>query len=513
MKSKLQIIATVLTFVFLNSLSAQSTAFTYQGSLATAGAPASGNHNMRFTLKDAPVGGATIGSSLNLNAVPVTNGIFTVELDFGALAFSGANRWLEIVVNGVTLSPRQKVSAVPYSLSTRGMDIDGQGNATFGGGVVASALQTGSVFFRDLPNLNSSQFSIRHLGTNQSLNFRNAWDGIDIMALTKQGDLGVGTTTPEARLHIRAGAAVGAATQGESNVVIEDSGTHYLQMKAPTAAATGILFGSPSNSADGGIIYSNNSKSLGFRNNGNQTRMFIESAGRVSIGTVAPQGGLSVTNSGAVTNFTVPGVHLGRLPGANSADSVVSIVAAPGGGAQLRFYEQGGDDTRLWYDGSQDSMKFDGPGLSKVSVPVLEIRGGADIVEGFDSVDDIILEPGTVVSIDPDTPGALMRSTDPYDLKVAGIVSGAGGVNPGMHLGQDGVLDGDTKVAMTGRVYVKASDENGPIRPGDRLTTASLPGHAMKATDSQRSDGTVIGKAMSSLDEATGLVLVLVNLQ
>ena len=123
------------------------------------------------------------------------------------------------------------------------------------------------------------------------------------------------------------------------------------------------------------------------------------------------------------------------------------------------------------------------------------------------------VEPGTVVVIDPDNAGALKTSADAYDYKVAGVVSGARGINPGIHLGQRTVMDGDTKVAMTGRVYVKCSTENGPIRPGDRLTTSWTAGHAMRATDRMRSDGAVIGKAMSVLDEGSGLVLVLVNLQ
>ncbi|MEM7230504.1 MAG: hypothetical protein AAF432_17025, partial [Planctomycetota bacterium] len=144
---------------------------------------------------------------------------------------------------------------------------------------------------------------------------------------------------------------------------------------------------------------------------------------------------------------------------------------------------------------------------------VLRINGGADIVEGFNTADDIVAEPGSVMVIDPNTPGALTISTEAYDFKVAGVVSGANGVNPGIHLGQDGLLDGDTKVAMTGRVYVKCSIENGIIQPGDLLTTASIPGHAMKVTDFARGNGSVIGKAMSTLDEETGMVLVLVNLQ
>jgi hypothetical protein len=142
----------------------------------------------------------------------------------------------------------------------------------------------------------------------------------------------------------------------------------------------------------------------------------------------------------------------------------------------------------------------------------LEITGGGDIVEGFEAREGVV-EAGTVMSIDPQTPGQLTISSSAYDAKVAGVVSGAGGVNHGLRLGQDGVLDGETLVAMTGRVYVKCSSENGAISPGDLLTTADLDGHAMRATDGMRSFGTVIGKAMGSLDQGTGLVLVLVNLQ
>ncbi len=141
------------------------------------------------------------------------------------------------------------------------------------------------------------------------------------------------------------------------------------------------------------------------------------------------------------------------------------------------------------------------------------IRGGADIVEGFDASCGSQIEPGTLMVIDPRNPGKLMPSSMPYDGKVAGIVSGANGVKPGIKLGQDGLMDGDIPIAMTGRVYVKCSTENGAIQPGDLLTTAALSGHAMRATDRDRWDGAVIGKAMSTLSDDTGMVLVLVNLQ
>jgi len=68
-------------------------------------------------------------------------------------------------------------------------------------------------------------------------------------------------------------------------------------------------------------------------------------------------------------------------------------------------------------------------------------------------------------------------------------------------------------VALTGRVYVWADASAGPIRPGDLLTTSDTAGLVMKVTDYERAQGAIIGKAMSSLDEGQGLILVLVGLQ
>jgi hypothetical protein len=148
----------------------------------------------------------------------------------------------------------------------------------------------------------------------------------------------------------------------------------------------------------------------------------------------------------------------------------------------------------------------------KAQVRTLDILGGADIVEGFDA-SERELQPGTVVVIDARHPGEVKASSGSYDRRVAGVVSGAGGIAPGLRLGQKGALEGNTPIAMTGRVYVRASAENGAIEPGDLLTTAETPGSAMRSTDESRSHGAILGKAMTSLKKGTGLVLVLVNLQ
>jgi hypothetical protein len=181
----------------------------------------------------------------------------------------------------------------------------------------------------------------------------------------------------------------------------------------------------------------------------------------------------------------------------------------------------------------------DGDGITNSRV--LRIHGGADLSEGFDvrglqagSTDapaswsgaaqtqtqdrgaaGVTPLPGMVVSIDPENPGQLAVSSESYDRRVAGIISGAGGVNPGMLMGQDGSdAAGDYPVALTGRVYCVCDASSGVIGPGDLLTTSDTPGHAMKVTDHTRAQGAIIGKAMTRLAQGeTGLVLVLVSLQ
>jgi hypothetical protein len=142
---------------------------------------------------------------------------------------------------------------------------------------------------------------------------------------------------------------------------------------------------------------------------------------------------------------------------------------------------------------------------------VLTITGGSDVAEPF-SVGEERLAAGTVVVIDEGRPGRLKVSDREYDRRVAGVVSGANGVAPGLTLYDDSV-GGDQLVALTGRVYALADASTAPIRPGDLLTTSGVPGRAMKALDSARTTGAVLGKALTSLEGGQGLVLVLVSLQ
>lgn len=150
-------------------------------------------------------------------------------------------------------------------------------------------------------------------------------------------------------------------------------------------------------------------------------------------------------------------------------------------------------------------------GDGTVSVGVLQING-ADVAEPFElSTKD--LPKGSVVIIDEENPGQLRLSEHAYDNRVAGILSGANGVHPGIRLKQQGFNDHGQEVALSGRVYAQADASYGAIKPGDLLTTSDTPGHCMKAIDSGRVQGAIVGKAMSSLKKGKGMVLVLVSLQ
>jgi hypothetical protein len=152
----------------------------------------------------------------------------------------------------------------------------------------------------------------------------------------------------------------------------------------------------------------------------------------------------------------------------------------------------------------------------KLTTSILEITGGSDLSEEFEikTGEEVMLSPGMVVSIDPENPGKLSLSNVAYDRRIAGIISGAGTTEPGMVMGKShSTSEGKYPVALTGRVYCLADASNGIIHPGDLLTTADIPGHAMKVADFTRAQGAILGKAMSSLESGQGLVLVLVSLQ
>jgi len=108
-------------------LASIGTAFTYQGYITDNGSPANGNYNLRFELYDSASVGSQVGSTVTKNSVALSDGYFTVELDFGEV-FDGTALWLAIDVQGpgdpdfTVLSPRQPLSPTPYAINADKLD-------------------------------------------------------------------------------------------------------------------------------------------------------------------------------------------------------------------------------------------------------------------------------------------------------------------------------------------------------------------------------------------------------
>jgi hypothetical protein len=159
---------------------------------------------------------------------------------------------------------------------------------------------------------------------------------------------------------------------------------------------------------------------------------------------------------------------------------------------------------------SQPSVALEVSGETKTSV--ITITGGADVAEPF-KIEGPKAEPGMVVCIDPANSENLKLCAKEYDKTVAGVLSGAGGIKPGLQMSQKDRGDAGEPVALVGRVFCYADADYGAIEPGDLLTTSNTAGHARKVTNHNKARGAILGKALTGLAKGKGLVKILVTLQ
>ena len=297
------------------------------------------------------------------------------------------------------------------------------------------------------------------------------------------GAVGIGLTAPTAgyklavngALQIVNGGALGGTVQFGS-----PNGEIGMSITPGNAGRADLRF-------DGSVLKLNAGPAGGPPGNG----IAVTTAGNVGIGTLGPASKLDVAGDVSATRLI--------LRADPAAPSNAAVLVSNAGITQFVPFNTA--------TGKALSIL-----VHDANVRALTIRGGADLAEPFAMSHDGV-EPGTVVVIDEKNPGKLKASTRSYDKKVAGIVSGANGIRPGISMIQEDALEAGENVALSGRVYVKADTSAGGIEPGDLLTTSSTPGRAMKAADHSQAQGAIIGKAMTSLNEGDGMVLVLVTLQ
>lgn len=497
----------------------------YQGILTdTGGTSLNGTFDLSFRIyADSSQAADDLWSERHTGVV-VDDGLFNIIL--GSVSylpdslFAGGERWMGISVGGdPEIYPRMQITSVPWAMRATVADSANAAPVGSDGDWIVAA---------------------------------------DDMYSTVSGDVGVGTTSPLTDLHVEETdiALPGNALYNDV-VVVEDSDAG-LGLYSDTGGSYGSVLSL--GEIDGGVL--NNKWSI-YRTTGgssllrfsfgadanyvaNPAIMTMRSNGYVGIGTGFPDRLLElydiVSNaylrltSGSylgsileLKNATAGAAALGKIHFLNNSDySEASITFYSNPSlmqAGLYFYTNAScrmminrDNGRVGIGTITPDEMLDVVGNvlvgGTVTAEILRLTSGADVAEPFDVAGTDTIEAGMIVAIDPESPGKLKVCDNPYDRCVAGIVSGAGGLSPGMLMGQEGSeADGEYPVALTGRVYCWADASSGPITPGDLLTTSNTPGHAMKVTDYERAQGAVLGKAMSSLDEGRGLVLVLVTLQ
>ena len=187
---------------------AQATSFTYQGELSDADQPANGAYALGFSLWTAASGGTQIGVTL-MRSVNVADGRFTAALDWGADAFDNAPRWLEITVDGVVQSPRQSLTRTPYALQTRGIFV--RDNNRVGIGTTSPAARFTVVSDTANATDNTARFeapllggrvSHIHWGPTGDWYIRSASTAGNVLIQDNGGNVGIGTSNPQAPLHV-----------------------------------------------------------------------------------------------------------------------------------------------------------------------------------------------------------------------------------------------------------------------------------------------------------------------
>jgi hypothetical protein len=183
---------------------AQPTAFTYQGRLTDNAQPAAGLHDFRFRLYDAQNAGVQVGSTLCIDNLQVTDGLFVATLDFGNQFTAGARRFIEVEVRRdtgltcanaggfVVLAARQLITPAP--LATRA-------TSAFALSAPDGSPANGWFFHRSSFNGDFLQLTDTINGAPQ---FQRG------LALSKGGNVGIGTTTPSSKLTVVGNVQLGA---------------------------------------------------------------------------------------------------------------------------------------------------------------------------------------------------------------------------------------------------------------------------------------------------------------
>ncbi len=357
--------------------------FTYQGRLDSEGTPVNDTADFDFRLWDAAIGGNQIGATLTANNVNVVDGLFTVELDFGVMAFNGDTRWLEIAVANpaggpfAILTPRQPLTGTPYAhtansaLSVAGIDghsldsadgapadavfVDNAGKVGIGTNTPQMSLEVTTPSLYGKPAIGGTDginraylhvspdpAMIWHSGGQLRFGSETAFGAgfTELMRITSSGNVGIGTPTPTHGLEVVDGDMLIDTTRPFTGSTLTIGGRKINggPVAGPFAALqfqnvddnnsatqyVGAAIGAR-NRQDAGTIGTDDGE-LVFSTASNLTleeRMVITNIGQIGIGTAIPNLG-GVNRAGIEIEGNVPAITLDDTTGLHTDDFRIS---------------------------------------------------------------------------------------------------------------------------------------------------------------------------------------------
>jgi hypothetical protein len=529
---------------------------------------ADGAYDFAFALYDAPEGGTPLWSETQ-TGVAVQGGAFTAALGSVSALPAGAQGrglWLEVGVRGpaeaefTALAPRQALGAVapaaPESPSAGPacphdhLGEDWVGAYSPGLRVESTSAQGGGIVgvgtFVGVEGSSNDGTGVKGESTNWLGVSGDSDNGVGVygISINKYGVKGVSSygTGVYGRGFAGIGVVGVGATVGVSGTVTGASGTGVYGSSANWIGVEG-------ESTNGSGVYGDSGNGVGVMgdsdngtgvsgHSGNWTGVYGGSTGGVGVrgysgssigveGVGATYGVSGTAASGAGVYGQGPNGVVGvssrtgwaAVAGVNNAAGGVgvwghttavtgtAVYGASSSGVAVRAegWNVGGVANRKFYVDAAGNVYADGwyygSGISTSCAP-----NCADYAETMDADETTpSYGPGDVLVVNQE--GLISLSTTPYATNVVGVYSS----RPAF-LARAGDSDNQVPVALVGVVPVKVSAENGPVHPGDLLTTSSTPGHAMRAPG-EPAPGTVIGKALGSLESGTGVIEMLVMLR
>lgn len=451
-----------------------ASAITYQGRLTNPGGVGiNGTVPMRFVVYDADVGGSALWDSGDID-VQVEGGLFEVNLGVDQADFNGQALWLNINIDGETLSPRQEIVPAAYALSLRpGADIVGESIAEDDAILAGYAPATGSALYADaaggagMYSQSQANYAVWGASTNSWGGYFTSENGYAIRANTKGSD----HYDHGAYITSQGGYAVYA--QSANNMAIRGEAGDISGISVPlgTVGVAGIgqnrgVYGA---SESGSGIYGTSKKNYGGYFYSEEHRgIYSSSPSGLYAGYFTNRGGAS--QAGVYIN--------GTLTVAGSKSGYVVDVSLNDG----RDLLEAGDVVAVV--GVSDAVLG--------QIPVMRVvKATADNATAVVGVVD------QRFIIDQQEKDSL-----PKPDAAAPKIDANSAIQQGEYL---------SVVTLGAYKEIKVDAGYGAIQPGDLLTPSPNPGYAMRASDP--TPGTIVGKALENLEIGQGLIAVYITMQ